>query len=110
MKRDVLEINKNMIPYRFEIVLAGEMFEIGVRYNEYADMFTVSLTKNKELICSGEPVVYGVALFQDIYVGSKYPALRIIPYDESDENKEVTWDNFGETVRLVIDNGADTIE
>ena len=109
MKRDIFNINKNMIPYRFDIILAGEVFEIGVKYNNYADLFTMSLTKNKELICAGEPVIYGVPLFKDIYVSGKYPTLKIVPFDESNENKEVTWDNFGETVRLIIDNGADDI-
>ena len=109
MKRDIFRINKKLIPYRFNIILSGEVFEIGVKYNEYADLFTVSLSKDKELICAGEPIIYGLPLFGDTYVGGKYPALRIVPYDESNENKEVTWDNFGETVFLVIDNGVDEI-
>lgn len=110
MVRDRIEINKSLIPYEFEITLAGEVFQIGVRYNEFADLFTLSLTKNGELICAGEPVVYGVPLFKDIYVCDKYPALRIIPYDESGENNEVTAENFNKTVYLLIDNGADVIE
>lgn len=110
MIRDKVKINKSLIPYKFDIILAGEIFEIGIKYNEYADLFTISLTKNKELICSGEPIVYGIPLFQDIYVSEKYPALRIVPYDESHENEAVTWDNFEETVFLMIDNGSDNIE
>lgn len=110
MVRDRIKINKSLIPYKFDITLAGEVFQLGIKYNEFADIFTVSLTKDKELICSGEPVVYGVPLFQDVYVGGKYPALRIVPYDESNENNAVTWDNLEETVFLVIDNGSDTIE
>lgn len=109
MKRDTVQINKKLIPYSFDIILGGEVFEIGIKYNEFADLFTISLTKNKELICSGEPIVYGVPLFNDIYVKGKYPVLRIVPYDESNENKQVTWDNFGETVFLVIDNRSDAI-
>ena len=68
MKKDRIEINKNLIPYSFDITLGGEIFEIGVNYNEFADMFTLSLAKDRELICSGEPIVYGVPLFKDIYV------------------------------------------
>lgn len=109
MKRDAIQINKKLIPYTFDIILGGEVFEIGIKYNEFADLFTISLTKNKELICAGEPVVYGVPLFRDIYVNDKYPVLRIVPYDESNENKQVAWDNFNETVFLVIDNGSDVI-
>lgn len=109
MVRDIIKINKSLIPYKFDITLAGEAFQLGIKYNEFADMFTVSLTKDKELICSGEPIVYGVPLFQDVYVGGKYPALRIVPYDESNENNTVTWDNMEETVFLIIDNGSDVI-
>lgn len=110
MTRDRIEINKNLVPYRFNITLGGEVFEMGVKYNEYADMFTVSLKKNGEEICSGEPLVYGRALFEDIYVNGKYPALRMVPYDDSGQNTEVTKNNLENTVFIVIDNGSDTIE
>ena len=109
MVRDRMAINKSLIPYKFDITLAGEVFQLGIKYNEFADMFTISLSKDKELICSGEPIIYGVPLFQDIYVSGKYPALRIVPIDESQENNAVTWDNFEETVFLIIDNGSDII-
>ena len=33
--------------------------------------------------------------------------MRIEPIDESDEAKEITWDNFTHTVFLTIDNGKD---
>lgn len=108
--RDRITINKSLIPYSFEITLSGEVFEIGVKYNEFADTFTLSLTKDGELICAGEPVVYGVPLFKDVYVCGKYPEIRIVPFDESKENYDVTWDNLGETVFLLIDNGSDSIE
>ena len=110
VKKDRIEINKNLIPYSFAITLGGEIFEIGVNYNEFADMFTLSLTKDRELICSGEPIVYGVPLFKDIYVSGKYPVIRIVPYDESNEKCTVTSENFNETVFLLIDNGSDSIE
>ena len=48
VKKDRIEINKNLIPYSFDITLGGEIFEIGVNYNEFADMFTLSLTKDRE--------------------------------------------------------------
>lgn len=108
--RDKILINKSLIPYSFDITLSGEVFEIGVKYNEFADIFTLSLTKDGELICSGEPIVYGVPLFKDVYVCGKYPEIRIVPYDESRENSNVTWDNFGETLFLLVDNGSDVIE
>ncbi len=68
MTKDRIEIKKNLIPYNFNITLGGEVFKLGVKYNNFADLFMVSLTKNDELICSGEPIIYGMPLFNDLYV------------------------------------------
>ena len=110
MKRDIVTINKNLIPYNFDILLAGEVFNIRVDYNNIADMFTVALSKGNIVICEGEPIVYGIPLFKDIFISGKYPAVDIIPYDESGEYDSVTYDNLSQTVLLVIDNGGDDIE
>ena len=48
--RDRITINKNLIPYSFDITLSGEVFEIGVKYNEFADMFTLTVYLLKELL------------------------------------------------------------
>ena len=109
MIRDTIEINKNLIPYKFNIILAGQVFEIGIKYNEYADLFIMSLSKDNELICAGEPLIYGMPLFNDLYISGKYPALKIIPFDDSKANNNVTWDNFQQTVFLIIDNGSDVV-
>ena len=44
-------------------------------------------------------------LFQEVYEAGKFPVLDIVPLDESGQENNVTWDNFGETVFLTIDNG-----
>ena len=108
--RDRIEINKELIPYTFDILLGGEMFNIRVDYNSYADMFTLTIYKDGELICAGEPVIYGVPLWGDVYEAGKYPAVDIIPLDESGEANAVTWDNFNETVFLVIVNQEGDID
>lgn len=110
MAKDKININKKMIPYSFDIVLGGQLFTVGVKYNEFADIFTVSLEKQGEIICYGEPIIYGKALFESLGGSNKYPALRIVPFDESNINTDVTWYNFGESVFLVIDNGGEAIE
>ena len=104
MNRDIIEINKELIPYAFDIQLAGEIFNIRVDYNETADLFTFSLSKDDKIICAGEPLMYGKALWEDMYQPETYPAIRIIPYDESGENDRLTYKNLGKTVFLVIDN------
>lgn len=110
MKKDTIPINKSMIPYHFNITLGSTLFRLSVRYNSTADLFTIGLYKEDELICT-EPVIYGSYLFEQLYQPNSYPALSIVPLDSSGENDVVTWDNFGETVFLVVDNaGSDEAE
>lgn len=104
---DRIEITKSMIPYTFEISLADETFEITVNYNAYADMFTLSLEKDGETICAGEPIIYGVSLWKDVFVCGKYPEVEIVPIDESGNMNSVTFENFNDTVFLTVDNAGD---
>lgn len=106
---DRIEINKDLIPYSFDILLAGETFNIRVDYNQTADMFTLALRKDDELVCAGEPIIYGKPLWEDVFTNGKYPALNIIPIDESGEMNSVTFDNLNRTVFLLIDDGVDEI-
>ncbi len=105
--RDRIEIAKELIPYTFEISLADELFNITVNYNSYADMFTLMLEKDGEVICAGEPLVYGVHLWENLFICGKYPELNIIPFDESGDMDRVTFENLNERVFLTIDNGDD---
>jgi hypothetical protein len=105
-----IPIKKNMIPYSFDISLGDELFRIIVNYNSTADMFTVGISKGMETICEGAPVIYGRKIFECVSRGGLYPAVDIIPYDISGNKDKVTWDNFGETVFLYIDDGVSPIE
>lgn len=107
MQRDRILITKELIPYEFNILLAEELFTIEVSYNEKHDFFTVRLSKDGEVICEGEPIVYGMPLFKDMYIAGKYPAIDIVPLDESGNQNTVTFENLGETVFLTIDNAGD---
>lgn len=107
MKKDRILIEKSNIPYRFSIALPVELYALEIRYNESADLFTISLYKNSELICI-EPIIYGVPLFKQLYRPSVYPSLIIRPNDSSGENTRVTWANFNDTVFLEIENAGDT--
>lgn len=104
---DVLAINKELIPYECEILLASEQFSLQFNYNAAADLFTVDLYKGGELICAGEPVVYGRPLWRDVYKADSFPAVDIIPLDPSGESHTVTFDNLGDTVLLIVDNGGE---
>jgi hypothetical protein len=100
--RDRIVVEKALIPYSFDILLGAEWFNLEFHYNETSDVFTVTLSKNDEVLVYDEPVVYGVPLFSDVYKSGLFPALDIIPYDESGQETAVTWDNFNSTVFLTI--------
>ena len=102
---DVLEIKKELLPYKCAILLAGEQFDLKFNYNATADLLTVDMYRDGELICAGEPIIYGVPLWQDVYKSETFPALTITPKDPSGERNVVTLDNLCDTVLLIVDNG-----
>lgn len=108
--RDIIEIEKDLIPYNFDIELAGEEFNIEIFYNKTAGLFTATLMKEDEALCYNEPIIYGVELFADVYTSGKFPMISIVPLDQSGKETEVTWDNFGDTVLLTIDDEPDESE
>ena len=103
--RDKIIVKKELIPYGFHIALGKDKFNMRFAYNQQADLFTVSLYRDGILLCVDEPIIYGVPLFRDVYESGKFPVLDIVPVDESGQEQEVTWKNFGETVFLTIANG-----
>ena len=106
-KPDVIKIEKSLVPYKFNILLAGEVFELHIKHNSIADLFTIDLYKDDELICAGEPIIYGSPLWGSVYKAGLFPAVTIVPKDPSGEANRVTYDNLCDTVLLVVDNGVD---
>ena len=98
--RDYLEIKKELVPYRFNILLADEWFELLVDYNKTADLFTAAFYKNNELV-TVEPLILGVPFFADTYQPG-FPAITITPYSVTEN--AVTYENLGDSVLLTIDD------
>lgn len=104
--RDIIPVEKELIPYNFDILLEREEFNIYIMYNSVSDSFTATLSKSGEVLVDNEPLVYGVPLFQDVYAVG-FPCIDIVPLDESGNNDVVNWKTFGKTVFLTIDNEGD---
>ena len=104
--RDYIEINKELVPYQFSILLADEWFELYINYNKTADMYTVSLYKDDELI-STEPLILGAPLFRDVDQPERYPAIELVPYAPGGDAKAVNFESLGESVFLSIDEEGD---
>lgn len=110
MDYEYIEIDKESIPYEFEIELDGEAYMLDVRYNDKYDFFAVDLYKDDVLIVAGEKLVYGQKLFESTYDAATHPPQDIVPLDPSNIENTVTWDNFGVTVFLCILNGGEDNE
>lgn len=106
--RDRIIIEKELIPYSFDLLLGAYWVNLKINYNKTADLFTITLSKDNEVLVSGEPVIYGKVLFEDAYQSGIFPMLDIVPYDESGQETEVTWDNFNKTVFLTVQQGGDS--
>ena len=102
--RDFIEIVKSEIPCSFDIVLGAEEFNMEIKYNKQADLFTCTLSKDGKVLVHDEPMIYGTPLFKDVYDAATFPALDIVPYDESGKSETVTFENFGTSVLLTIDD------
>lgn len=100
---EYIEIEKENIPYSFEMDFGAETFELEIRYNDTFDYFTIDLYKDGEILVYGEKIVYGVPLFDDYY-DQRFPAPTIIPLDESGNETSVTFENMNDTVFLMVVN------
>ncbi|MCL2188424.1 MAG: hypothetical protein FWC16_00805 [Defluviitaleaceae bacterium] len=100
-----IPIQKELIPYQFDITLEGRTFTFFMRYNAKHDFFTIDLFRGDELIVAGEKIVYGRLLFLN-QRHLDVPRINIIPYDLALNENRVTWDNLNDTVFLWIPNGG----
>lgn len=103
---EIIEIEKELVPYRFDISIASEIFTFEVHYNPDHDFFTVDLERDAEVLVFGEKLVYGQTLFWDIY-DNRFPKLSIVPWDESENSTAVTWETLGVSVFLYVVNTAE---
>lgn len=96
-----IDINKDLIPYKFDITLAGETYTFDVKYNTLKDYFTVDLYKNDEVIVLGEKLIYGKPLF----LNSQHrdiPKVDILPLDLTNKTERITFENLNEEVFLFL--------
>lgn len=100
-------IDKNLIPYEFEIALVGDLFKFKINYNEESDYFTIDLFKDEIPLIFGEKIVYGRPLFLTCLEG---PKIDILPYDLTTRIERVTYENFNEEVFLfLVGDGDETV-
>jgi len=106
-KRDYIDIDKEEVPVVFDIDLAEDTFTMGINYNQTNDFFTVDLWDSEgNVIVRGEKMVLNRPLFEDL-VDERLPAPTLVPMDEAGREDRITYENFGVTVFLYIDDIGD---
>ena len=96
-----INIDKNQIPYEFEIVLDDATFQFELNYNSVGDFFTVSLKKDHIKIIDNYKVVYNVELFENLkYLG--VPRVIIKPFDTTGDSNNISYENLNEDVFLYV--------
>lgn len=94
-------IDKNLIPYEFEVVINKQTFQFEMNYNSVGDFFTISVKKDHDLIISNYKIVYGVPLFEN-FKHLNVPKVWIFPYDTTKRAERITYENLNEDVFLYV--------
>ena len=95
-----IDIDKDAIPYRFDMRLGGVTWTFEIRYNTEYDFFTADLYRAGVSIAVGEKLVYGQPLFVDEING-----VHIVPLDLSGNSGRVGWNELGASVFLYLEGG-----
>lgn len=106
--RSRIDVDKSKIPYQFQILLGGVRYSMEWQYNRTSGQFTCTLYDAEgNVLVYGEPLVYGNVMFSALCRSTAFPAVDLVPLDESGEETEITWENFGETVFLTLDDAGE---
>lgn len=98
-------IDKEAIPYKFEIDLKGDVFTFEVNYNERFDFFTVDIEQGGETIATGAKIVYDNPVF-NFTNDPRLPNVTIKPVDDSSTQTRAGYEQIGESVFLLVEAKA----
>ena len=102
--KSYIPFDKEEIPQRFQIDLAEESFLMEIHYNEVGNFFTVDLyDANENPLVRGEKLILGIPLWADI-ANPNLPGPTLVPLDLSGKEEQITFENFGVSVFLYIDD------
>lgn len=98
---EYIDIEKDLIPYRFDIDLGGVLFTFEVNYNAEEDFFTLDMERDGERLAT-DKIVYGVPLFADFAGDERFPDVTIVPLDTSGSSSTVNYETLSSTVFLYV--------
>ncbi|EJW19121.1 hypothetical protein M5X00_28855 [Paenibacillus alvei] len=94
----IIGIDKDLVPYSFDMDLGDRTYTFEVRYNSTHDYFTVDLSEGDTPLALGVKLVWGVPLFVSMET-REFPLELIVPYGDNPE-EQITWDTLGRSVHL----------
>lgn len=105
---EVLEIDKELIPYEFDIELSNRIYTIGINYNYLFDYFTVDLKLGDTVLVQNEKLIIDKILFSSVCedfshnLDDEFPTEIIIPVANNDSIDRITFDNLNNDVILYV--------
>lgn len=103
-KRSYIPVNKDELPELFEFPFGNLTYILGIDYLKSEDIFTIDLRDAAGVaIILGERIVANQPLWRDL-TDSRIPSTTIVPMNEANPDEPITFDNFGDTVQLYIDD------
>ncbi|UHA71938.1 phage baseplate plug family protein [Paenibacillus sp. 481] len=96
----ILTIDKELIPYSFDIEIGQRLYTMELRYNARHDYFTVDLSGEHGPLVLGAKLNWGVPLFDNLETAD-FPNEPIIA-EGIDGHERISWDALGETVQLRV--------
>lgn len=97
----IIEVEKERIPYIMTIELENNTYDMGFNYNMESDTFTATLSYQDEVLIYNDPIILDRPLFIDVS-HLNVPQVYIIPMDISGQSNRVGYDELGTKVFLYL--------
>lgn len=99
--KEIIPIDKESIPYSFDIDLSGVACTFMIDYNMYGDFFTMNLSIDDQEVEVGAKLTLGVEIF-NTRPNALNKVVKIVPLDITGKNTRITYENFSANVLLFV--------
>lgn len=101
-QNDYIDFDFNDLPLIFDYTFDEVDYSLKIYYNNINDSFYIDIyDENMILIVAGEKLIYGMELWSAIN-DPRLPQTQLIPFDEDNQENEVSKLNFPDIVKLYI--------
>lgn len=102
----VIDIDKDIIPYQFDLELSNKIYTFTINYNFISDFFTVDLSLGDKILVQGEKIILDEVLFRETStdaegnISEDFPSEVLVFSASDNEVDRITFDNLGEDVQF----------